>query len=68
MLSSIVLITAAYTVQLENMTEKSLKVDREKFEGVVKRLLKADPVKRKEVKVQNPRNRKKLIPPEENNQ
>ncbi len=33
------------------MAKKSLKVDREKFEGIVKRLLKTDPVKREVVKV-----------------
>lgn len=33
------------------MDEKTLKVDREKFEGIVKNLLKTDPVKRNEVNV-----------------
>lgn len=33
------------------MDEKTLKVDREKFEGIVKNLLKADPMKRDDVKV-----------------
>jgi hypothetical protein len=43
--------------------KKSLKVDREKFEGIVKRLLESDPVKREEVK---PAKKKphKVIPPQ----
>jgi hypothetical protein len=43
--------------------EKPLKVDRDKFENAVKKLLQADPVKREDVRVKNPKNRKKLIPP-----
>ena len=45
------------------MTEKPLKVDRVTFEGIIKRLLKADPVKREDVK---PAKKKpgKLIPPQ----
>jgi hypothetical protein len=31
--------------------KKSLKVDRDKFEGLVKRLLHSDPLKREDVKV-----------------
>jgi len=45
-------------------TKKSLKVDREKFEGIVKNLLDTKPVKREDVKVKNPKNREKLIPPQ----
>jgi len=45
------------------MPKKSLKVDRAKFEGIVKRLLHANPVKRNDVRVKNPKNREKLIPP-----
>ena len=33
------------------MKKKSLKVDREKFEGIVRNLLQAKPVKREDVKV-----------------
>lgn len=45
------------------MTEKSLKVDRAKFEGIVKSLLKTPHTKRKNVK---PDKKKpaKLIPPQ----
>jgi hypothetical protein len=45
------------------MSDKSLKVDGKKFEGIVKRLLQADPVKREDVK---PAKKKpgKLIPPQ----
>jgi len=45
--------------------KKSLKVDRTKFEGIVKNLLNTAPVKRENVKVKNPKNREKLIPPSE---
>lgn len=45
------------------MGEKSLKVDRAKFEGIVKSLLKNPHIKREDVQVKNPKNRKKLIPP-----
>jgi len=48
------------------MAKKSLKVDREKFEGIVKNLLHTKPVKREDVKIKNPKNRKKLIPPHAN--
>ncbi len=46
------------------MAKKSLKVDREKFEGIVQRLLQSKPVKREDVKVKNRKNREKLIPPQ----
>jgi len=46
------------------MAKKSLKVDRAKFEGIVKRLLHAAPVKREDVKIKNRKNREKLIPPQ----
>ena len=45
------------------MAKKSLKVNREKFEGIVKNLLNTKPVKRENVKIKNPKNREKLIPP-----
>jgi hypothetical protein len=45
------------------MTKKSLKVDRKKFEGIVKNLLQSKPVKRENVKIKNRKNREKLIPP-----
>jgi hypothetical protein len=45
------------------MPKKSLKVDRKKFEGIVKNLLQADPVKREDVKV-GKRKPGKLIPPQ----
>lgn len=45
------------------MPKKSLKVDREQFEGIVKKLLNTKPTKRENVKVKNPRNRKQIIPP-----
>jgi hypothetical protein len=44
------------------MTKKSLKVDRKKFEGIVKNLLQSKPVKREDVKVSK-RKPEKLIPP-----
>ncbi len=44
------------------MPKKSLKVDRAKFEGIVKNLLHSKPVKREEVKVSK-RKPEKLIPP-----
>jgi hypothetical protein len=46
------------------MPKKSLKVDRQQFEGIVKRLLHSKPLKREDVKVKNPKNREKLIPPQ----
>jgi hypothetical protein len=46
------------------MTKKSLKVDRKKFEGVVKNLLQSNPMKREDVRVKNPKNRGRLIPPQ----
>jgi hypothetical protein len=45
------------------MAKKSLKVDREKFEGIVKNLLWAKPVKRQDVKVSK-KKPEKLIPPQ----
>jgi hypothetical protein len=44
------------------LAKKSLKVDREKFEGIVKNLLHAKPVKREDVKVSK-KKPEKLIPP-----
>jgi hypothetical protein len=43
--------------------KKTLKVDRDQFEGIVKNLLQSKPVKRANVRVKNPKNREKLIPP-----
>ena len=48
----------------EQMPKKSLKVDRQKFEGIVKNLLDTKPVKREDVKIRDRKNRKKLIPPQ----
>jgi hypothetical protein len=48
----------------QKMAKKSLKVDRKKFEGIVQNLLQSKPVKRENVKVKNPKNREKLIPPQ----
>jgi len=45
------------------MSKKSLKVDRAKFEGIVRNLLHTKPVKR-DVKIKNRKNREKLIPPQ----
>ncbi len=45
------------------MAKKSLKVDREKFEGIVKKLLHFKPMKREDVKVSK-RKPEKLIPPQ----
>jgi hypothetical protein len=45
------------------MAKKKLVVDREKFEGIVKRLLEKKPVKREEVKVEK-KKPEKLIPPQ----
>jgi hypothetical protein len=45
------------------MTKKSLKVDRDKFEGIVKSLLQSKPLKRENVKVSK-RKPEKLIPPQ----
>ncbi len=45
------------------MANKSLKVDRQKFEGIVKNLLQAKPLKRENVKVSK-RKPEKLIPPQ----
>jgi hypothetical protein len=42
--------------------EKELKVDHQKFEGIVKRLLKADPVKREEVKLSKKKPGKLILP------
>jgi hypothetical protein len=46
------------------MAKKSLKVDRQQFEGIVKHLLHSKPVKREDVRIKNPKNREKLIPPQ----
>jgi hypothetical protein len=46
------------------MPKKSLKVDRQKFEGIVKNLLQSKPMKREDVKIKNRKNREKLIPPQ----
>jgi hypothetical protein len=43
--------------------QKSLKVDRKKFEGIVKNLLQSKPMKREDVKVSK-RKPEKLIPPQ----
>jgi hypothetical protein len=45
------------------MRKKTLKVDREKFEGIVQNLLNTKPVKREDMKV-NKRKPEKLIPPQ----
>jgi hypothetical protein len=45
------------------MAKKSLKVDRRKFEGIVKNLLQSKHVKREDVKVSK-RRPEKLIPPQ----
>jgi hypothetical protein len=45
------------------MTKKTLKVDREKFEGIVQRLLNAKPLKRDKVRIDK-RKPEKLFPPE----
>ncbi len=42
---------------------ETLKVDRSKFEGIVQRLIHADPVKRDDVKVSK-KKPEKLIPPQ----
>ena len=47
----------------ESEIPRDLRVDREQFEGVVKKLLHTNPVKREDVRVKNPKNREKLIPP-----
>ncbi len=44
--------------------KKSLKVDRKKFERIVKGLLQSNPVRRENVRVKNPKNRERLIPPQ----
>ena len=44
------------------MPKKSLKVDREKFEGIVKRLLETKPTKREDVRLDK-KKPEKLIPP-----
>jgi hypothetical protein len=46
------------------VAKKSLKVDRQKFEGIVKNLLQSKPMKREDVKIKNRKNREKLIPPQ----
>jgi len=44
--------------------QKSLRVDRTQFEGIVRQLIHSAPVKRNDVQVKNPKNREKLIPPQ----
>jgi len=44
--------------------KKSLKVDRNQFEKIVKRMVTTPPLKRDDVKVENPKNREQLIPPQ----
>jgi hypothetical protein len=67
----VIIITKALSVKCQiyncrangaKLEKKSLKVDREKFEGIVKSLLQAKPVKREDVKVSK-RKPEKLIPP-----
>ncbi|MFY9560015.1 MAG: hypothetical protein WAQ52_07265 [Terriglobales bacterium] len=45
------------------MAQKSLKVDRQKFEGIVQSLLQSKPMKREKVKVAK-KKPAKLIPPQ----
>jgi hypothetical protein len=45
------------------MAEKSLKVDRKQFEGIVKNLINSSPVKREDVKI-GKKKPGKLIPPQ----
>jgi len=45
------------------MVKKTLKVDRDKFEGIVRNLLRSDPIKRDDVKVSK-KKPEKLIPPQ----
>jgi hypothetical protein len=45
------------------LTENTLKVDRKKFEGIVKNLLHSKPMKREDVKVSKAKP-EKLIPPQ----
>lgn len=45
------------------MSEKTLKVDRKKFEGIVKNLINTPPIKREDVKVSK-KKPEKLIPPQ----
>ena len=49
--------------ELGTAFQEDLKVDRGKFEGIVKRLLEAHPVKREDVKV-GKKKPEKLIPPQ----
>ena len=48
--------------ECEKMAKKSLKVDREKFEGIVQNLLQSKPLKRSKVKVAK-RKPQQIIPP-----
>jgi len=48
---------------VQTVQKKSLKVDRDHFEGIVKNLLHSKPLKRKDVKVSK-RKPEKLIPPQ----
>jgi len=45
------------------MAKKSLKVDRAQFEGIVKRMIQTEPVKREDVKVSK-KKPEKIIPPQ----
>jgi len=47
----------------KSMPKKSLKVDRDQFEGIVKNLLATKPVKREDVKISK-KKPGKLIPPQ----
>lgn len=47
---------------VQNPKRKDLKVDRDKFEGIVRRLLQSDPLKREDVKLDK-KKPEKLIPP-----
>jgi hypothetical protein len=49
---------------IKSQAKKSLKVDRQKFEGIVKNLLQSKPIKREDVEIKNRKNREKLIPPQ----
>ena len=46
------------------MAKKSLKVDRQQFEGIVKSLINSGPLKREDVKVSK-KKPEKLIPPQQ---
>jgi hypothetical protein len=50
-------------IRIVEMPKKNLKVDRKKFEGIVKRLLHSDPLKREDVRPDE-KKPNKLIPPQ----